>query len=98
MSDIKVSFSVDTDNKVIVQQTQDVTEILDYNKRMQAENVGKRFGDMAHVARIPASIVMEWKQKYGIDVMAPSPEDKARMLALLNDPDYAFLRTRGGKL
>lgn len=81
-----------------LRHTQDVTSIIDANKRAQADSIGTKFGDFAHVARIPEVVVIEWKQKYGINAMAPSPEDKIRMVALLNDPDYAFLRTRGGKL
>lgn len=100
MSDeLKASISIDTaDDKIVLRHQQDVSSILDMNKRAQADAIGQRFGDFAHVARIPDVVVMEWKQKYGINVMAPSPEDKIRIVALLNDPDYAHLRTRGGRL
>lgn len=81
-----------------LRHTQDVTSIIDANKRAQVDSIGQKFGDFAKVASIPYSVVLEWKQKYGINAMSPSPEDKIRMVALLNDPDYAFLRTRGGKL
>lgn len=81
-----------------LRHTQDVTSILDANKRAQADSIGQKWGEIAKVASIPYSVVLEWKQKYGINAMAPSPEDKIRMVALLNDPDYAYLRTRGGKL
>lgn len=86
------------EGKHVLRHTQDVSSILDANKREQAENIGQKFGDFAKVASIPMGVVLEWQQKYGINVMAPSPEDKIRIVALLNDPDYAYLRTRGGRL
>lgn len=86
------------DGTHVLRHTQDVSSILDANKAAQAESIGSRFGDFAKVASIPFTVVMEWQQKYGINVMAPSEEDKVRMVALLNDPDYAYLRTRGGRL
>lgn len=99
MSELKVSLTADTaGEKLLLKHEQDVTDILDANKRDQVESLNTKWGDLTHVARIPDVVVIEWKQKYGINVMSPSPEDKARILALLNDPDYAFLRTRGGRL
>ena len=97
--DLKTTLDFDASSGLhVLRHTQDVTSILDANKREQADNIGKKFGDFAKVASIPFAIVLEWKEKYGINVMSPSEEDKARMVALLNDPDYAFLRTRGGRL
>jgi hypothetical protein len=100
MSDeVKTTLEFDAaEGKHILRHTQDVSSILDANKREQADNIGKKFGDFTKVASIPMAVVLEWQQKYGINVMAPSPEDKAKLVALLNDPDYAYLRTRGGRL
>lgn len=100
MSDeVKTTLEFDAaEGKHILRHTQDVSSILDANKREQADNIGQKFGDFAKVASIPMAVVLEWKQKYGINALAPSPEDKIRMVALLNDPDYAYLRTRGGRL
>lgn len=100
MSDeVKTTLEFDAaEGKHILRHTQDVSSILDANKRAQADSIGQKFGDFAKVASIPMAVVLEWKQKYGINALAPSPEDKIRMVALLNDPDYAYLRTRGGRL
>ena len=100
MSDeVKTTLEFDAaEGKHILRHTQDVSSVLDANKRAQADSIGQKFGDFAKVASIPMAVVLEWKEKYGINVMAPSPEDKIRMVALLNDPDYAYLRTRGGRL
>ena len=100
MSDeVKTTLEFDAaEGKHILRHTQDVSSILDANRRAQADNIGKRWGDMEKVASIPFAVVLELKQKYGINVIAPTPEDKIRMVALFNDPDYAYLRTRGGRL
>ena len=99
MSELKTSFEIDTaEDKLVLKHTQDVSSIIDANKRAQADSIGQKFGDFARVASIPFAVVLEWREKYGINAMAPSEEDKIRMVALLNDPDYAYLRTRGGRL
>lgn len=100
MSDeLKTTLEFDkAEGKHVLRQFQDVSSILDANKRAQTDSLGQKFGDFARVASIPMAVVLEWKEKYGINAMAPSPEDKIRMVALLNDPDYAYLRTRGGRL
>lgn len=100
MSDeVKTTLEFDAaEGKHVLRHTQDVSSILDANKRAQADSVGQKWGDFTKVASIPMAVVLEWQQKYGINAMAPSPEDRVRMVALLNDPDYAYLRTRGGRL
>ena len=40
---------------------------------------------------------VEWMQE-GINVMSPNKEDLARMRKKLNSPEYAYLRTGGGRL
>ena len=99
MSELKTSLTFDNAGEtILLKHEQDVSNILDANKRAQADAVGEKWGDFTRVASIPFAVVLEWKDKYGINVMAPSEEDKARMVALLNDPDYAYLRTREGRL
>ena len=100
MSDeVKTTLDFDAaEGKHILRHTQDVSSILDANKRAQADAIGQKWGDFTKVASIPMGVVLEWQQKYGINAMAPTPEDKIRIVALLNDPDYAYLRTRGGRL
>jgi hypothetical protein len=99
MSELKTSLTFDNAREtILLKHEQDVSNILDANKRAQADAAGEKWGDFTRVASIPFAVVLEWKDKYGINVMAPSEEDKARMVALLNDPDYAYLRTREGRL
>jgi hypothetical protein len=42
-------------------------------------------------------VVMEW-MKEGINVMAPTYEDQKKIKKKLNSPEYAYLRTRKGRL
>lgn len=85
------------EDKLIVAHSQDVTAALDANKRAKADADGRRMGEMERVASIPAVVVMEW-MKEGINVLAPNREDLKRMKKKLNSPDYAYLRTGGGRL
>ena len=52
---------------------------------------------MQKVASIPNVVVMEWMQE-GINVMNPSKECIGRIKKKLNSPEYAYLRTGGGRL
>jgi hypothetical protein len=98
MSDgIKANVHHDKDaDSVTISHSQDVSGILKQN-RIAREQELKRGAEMYKVASIPAVVVMEW-MKEGINVMAPNREDLKRMKKKLNSPDYAYLRTGGGKL
>lgn len=73
---------------------QDVGEILDGNRRL-ANNVdlSKRGikKDMWHYATIPNIVALKWKQEKGVDIFDPS--HRKAMFKLLNDPEYAYLKT-----
>ncbi len=86
------------DDKVTLQHTQDVAPILESNARARSAYADQpKQAEMQHVARIPSVVVMEW-MKEGINVMAPNDEDRRRMRLKLNSPEYAYLRTGGGRL
>jgi|TARA_B110001469_G_scaffold96766_1_gene93113 hypothetical protein len=86
-----------TDDTVTISHSQDVSGILEQNRldRIAAENVP--MGDTQKVASIPSVIVIEW-MKEGINVMAPNREDLKRIKKKLNSPEWAYLRTGGGRL
>jgi hypothetical protein len=42
-------------------------------------------------------VVVQWMQE-GINVMNPTYEDQKKIKQRLNSPEYAYLRTRGGRL
>ncbi len=85
------------EDKLVIAHTQDVSGILESNKRAREEAEGRKMGDMQRVASIPSVVAMEW-MKEGINVMAPNKEDLKRMKKKLNSPEYAYLRTGGGRL
>jgi hypothetical protein len=99
MSEIKSHIVHDEmEDKLHVAHTQDISPIIS-NNIAQANEADKhaKWGDTARVATIPAVVVMEW-MKEGINVMAPTYEDQQKIKKKLNSPEYAYLRTRGGRL
>ena len=86
-----------SEDKLTSAHTQDVSAALEANKRARANAEGHRMGDMVRVASIPSIVAIEW-MKEGINVMAPNREDLKRIKKKLNSPDYAYLRTGGGRL
>lgn len=87
---------VSTDDDVIVEEVvADVAPIIDMNKRLQSGDIPKEkfnFGPYGrHVASIPLVMAHHWKQAYGVDVM--NPAHNKRVLALLNDPDWKYMKT-----
>ena len=99
MSDLKTQIKHDTkEDKIHVGHTQDVSSILESNKRAFNESEKHdKYGDWNRVASVPAVVVMEW-MKEGINLMAPTYQDKVKIKKKLNSPEYAYLRTRKGRL
>jgi len=90
----------DNEQKLTVRNRHEVGDILDGNKRDQARSVDHRFGgEMMHrMAEIPMAVVVQWKQKYGVDIFSSDPWHKKRVRQLLNDPEWRYLRTNTRKL
>jgi hypothetical protein len=79
-----------TDDDAVISKEQDVTEIAEANK--QAYNdAPKKFGDVAHVARIPMTVYYELQRKGILN-------DQEALAKWLNDPDNMVWRTRPGKI
>jgi hypothetical protein len=99
LSDTFTKLHLEDDN-LHVETKQDVQPILDLNKADRNANSSRfrRSEEMEHVARIPMVVVEDWINRFGINAMAPSEEDTIRITALLNSPDYAYLKTRNMKL
>lgn len=49
-----------------------------------------------HVARIPVTVQHYWLKTYGVDIYNKHHQDRVRKL--LNDPDWAYLRSNPGKV
>lgn len=76
----------------VIEHVQDVDPLIDRNKAdLNMVTNSDRWGDGKLVARIPAVIYNDWKQKGYMD-------DPAKLKALLNDPDNRFLRIWPGRL
>ena len=84
-------------DSLTVTHSQDVSGVLAANKKAREDAEGRKMGETQRVASIPSVIVMEW-MKEGINVMAPNREDFKRMKKKLNSPEWAYLRTGGGRL
>jgi hypothetical protein len=85
------------DNTVVVHTSGDVQPILDANKHdANHGNPWSPSRDLKHVARIPTEIYMIWLHRFGIDAL--NHEHAAAVRKLLNDPEWMYLRTGGGRL
>lgn len=85
------------DGKVEVKSTQDVEPILKRNREYQASKNGYTPSrDLKWVASIPLIIAEKWKKEEGIDIFNKNHREAIRKK--LNDPEYSYLRTGGGKL
>lgn len=94
MTGINYKYS-EEDGRSYIQSVQDITPILDANKRALADNKNARFSrPMNKVASIPLIVIEKWWNEKGIDLM----NDHDAMRQFLNDPDNRAFRTMGGKL
>jgi hypothetical protein len=84
--------------QLVITATQDVEPILDYAKAARSD--GTRgytpSRDMRRVAVIPLVIAEKWKNELGVDVF--NKDHQRKVAALLNDPDWAYLRTCDGRV
>ena len=79
-------------DKFVIQTTQDVTDIIRKNK-VSLNEVDKHqpWGEWSKVASLPLSIYFDLKQQGILD-------DKTAFKKWLNDPDNKYYRTRGGSI
>ena len=102
MSDpIKRNFRYDhTDDKGVVHSTQDVQPLLEMNKKEingdSLYDTSKAPMGMRKVASIPLIVIEKWRTELGIDVMNKDHMPKVKQL--LNDPEYAYLRTHNSRI
>jgi len=89
---IRTDFHWNNDGTFTVNTTQDVEPILELNKKA-ANHYGKstRHRDVLHVASIPVTVQYEWAKRYGI-LNVCDEEYWPKIRALLNDPDWRYLK------
>lgn len=84
----------DSDGRIIIRTQQECDPVLERNKALRnSGNAQSAFARL--VASIPMVIVHKWLQE-GIDVFSGEQQDA--LARKLNDPDWAYLRTGGGRL
>ena len=78
-----------------IKTTWDVGDILDQNKRRANSSVDSRFGGemLHHVAEIPMGVIMKLKSEHNIDVFDTTPDTTKRLLKLLDDPEWRYLKS-----
>jgi hypothetical protein len=85
-----------TEGGVILETKQDVSEIIEANKR-QFNDAPKKFDDViTHVARLPLTLIDDLNAKgimRGFHVI-----DQTAFKAFLNNPDNRFFRTHPGHI
>jgi len=81
-------------DEVILSHEQDVSAILDANKRSANDDDKTKRGfknDYWKYATIPAVVEIEWLNRFGVSL--DNPAHKGRVFKLLNHPDYRYLKT-----
>ena len=78
----------DATDTTIVSYEGDSQGVLDQCKE-DANHADRKLGDMAHVARVPPEIQMEWITKYGVDMFN---KDHRGAVNRLLDGEYKYLK------
>ena len=80
--------------KSYIQRTQNVEPYLEKNKKLancpEYQAAGKK-QDFMHIATIPNEVIVEIKDKHGIDVW--NKDDLPKLERLLQSREYMYLRT-----
>jgi hypothetical protein len=75
----------------------DIQVALDHNKKARNETSGKMMGgDMVRAMSVPEGVRIMWLVEEGWDCNDPQYND--RLVKKMNDLDYLYLRTGGGRV
>lgn len=88
-----VTFDANGDGSYTIGTHQDVSPVLELNKRQALENDAKgqvRKGWLKY-ASVPNILIMKWKLELGLDFFDENHWPK--IMALINSPEYRFLKT-----
>jgi hypothetical protein len=80
------------DDKIHVRYSEDVESLLAYtHAKRAAEGEFEKMGEFKHVMRIPASVLLDIRTKYGWDYQ--DPDHWPLVMKILRGPEYAAFRT-----
>ena len=87
----------DEGDKIYIETRQDVSKDLKFNEesRKAHTNYLKKGVEHYHIAHIPDLFITKIKNEYGLDIFNPEHQEDVKK-KILNNPDYAFLRTTPG--
>jgi hypothetical protein len=86
----------ESDDGIILETKQDVSQIVEANKRQMNESSGRYEDVITHVARLPLTVIDDLNHKgvmRGFHVL-----DQKAFKAFLNHPDNRFFRTHPGRI
>lgn len=83
------------DGKLVVEHVQDVEPYLERNKRWANGGNRQRGGELTKVASIPNVVVMKW-MRMGVNLY--DKNDQKKVAALLNSPEYRYLKTTDSRI
>ena len=90
------------DGRILIENRQDCGTVVDMNKHAQGERLPDTPGLGKLVARIPVVLYYQWLEEDGITVQKWAEMGKGEKMAFikrkLNDPDYAYLKTKTGRV
>lgn len=81
-------------DKLHIRNEQDVTPFIESATELRNDEDYSRAGiknDQWHYARIPNGVMLEMKQKYGVDMFAPKPDWPAIFKCI--NANYPWLKT-----
>lgn len=87
----------DKEDKIHTVKTQDVSSVIEANKRAYNDAGGYESEVFNHKASIPMICIEEWCQQQGIKVQEFF-NNSAVLKRFLNDPDNRYFLTRPGKV
>lgn len=85
----------DSDGRTLIRSGQICDPVLELNHALRTSGRKQR-PDWWHVAQIPLEIVTKWLIEDGVNVLDGEHQDY--LARKLNDPEWAYLRTGGGRL
>lgn len=87
-------------DETVIEEYQDCQPILERNKEANKNADLNKLNkeDMWHMATIPNIIINKWLIEDGIEVFSKDPGMMKKVRQKLNSPEWAYLRTRPGRI